>query len=225
MGTKNNNIVSRLVYENAKAAVIAAFAGTPGFDIAAYKLTQSYLRLEQALVTTKAQYTFPVLTNQGTPTNTEQRLNLQDSFVISHVGFFLLAPASATDATKIPQTYPDPLTFATGAAAAGVLYSGYLNISVNNNVLVPAWDLFRHYQTNQTQSSVAAGAPPPNAVLAQIDGGNDSFYAMEPNIIIVGSKNNVITINLPAAVATVDSNSRIVLIFRGILAQNSTVVS
>lgn len=217
MGTQNNNIISRLVYDNAKTAVMMAFAGQPGFDIAAYKLTQSFLRLEQPITNNKAQYTFQVLTNQGNPTNTEQRLNLQDSFVIAHVGVFVALPSSATDATYRLQTFPDPLIFTTGAAALGVLYNGYLNISVNNNVLVPSWDIYRHYCVNQTQSSVAQ--------LNQNAGGEDSFYAMEPNIILVGSKNNVLTINLPAAIATVDANSRIVLFLRGILAQNSTVVS
>lgn len=225
MGTQQNNIISRMVYENARQAVIMAFSNNVGFDISTYKLTQSYLRLEQALVTTKAQYTFPVQINQGTTTNTEQRLNLQDSFVISHVGLFVALPSSATDTTYRLQTYPDPLIFTTGATAMGTIYNGYFTISVNNNVLVPSWDLYRHYTVNQTQSSVAGATPPPNAVLNQNAGGEDSFFAMEPNIILVGSKNNILTITLPAAVATVDANSRLVLYLRGVLVQNSTSVS
>ena len=225
MGTQNNNIISRLVYENARAAVAAAFGSTPGFSLEAYKMTQSYLRLEQTITTTKAQYTFPILVNQGNPTTTEWRLNLQDSFVVAHVGVFLALPSSVTDATYRLQTYPDPLVFTTGAAALGIVYAGNLNLSVNNNVLIPAWDIYRHYVVNQTQASVAAVAPPPNAQLNQNNGGEDSFYAMEPNIILVGSKNNVLTVTLPSAVATVDANTRLVLLLRGILVQNSTVVS
>lgn len=225
MGTQNNNIISRLVYENARAAVANAFSSQPGFSLEAYKMTQSYLRLEQPVTTTKAQYTFPILVNQGNPTNTEWRLNLQDSFVISHVGVFLALPSGAADAAYRLQTYPDPLVFTTGAAALGIIYAGNLNVSVNNNMLIPAWDIYRHYVVNQTQASVAAVTPPPNAQLNQNNGGEDAFYAMEPNIILVGSKNNVLTVTLPQAVATVDANTRLILLLRGILVQNSTVVS
>ena len=52
------------------------------------------------------------------------------------------------------------------------------------------------------------------------------YYPVEPNIVFVGSKNNVITIDLPAAIGTLQASTapRIVVIFAGLLAQNCTPV-
>src|SRR5258708_4549985 len=84
----------------------------PYFDpVSAFRLSQSALRLEQPTVTSSATYLFPVLTNiqnQAQAFNTEIRLNIQDSFVPTHVGFFLALPSSGTDTTFKLMTYPNP---------------------------------------------------------------------------------------------------------------------
>lgn len=219
-----NNIQGRMNYENAQIALIKANANVPHFDVSAYKLTQSYLRMEAAAAVGPTTYNFLPLINQTPVNNTEQRLNLQDSFVISEIGVFLGLASGATDSSFIPQTFPDPLIFVTGAGQLKKLYSGQLKFSVNNNVLLPAWDVLRHYNAGQTQTSVAAATPPPNAQVNQKTG-DDGFYPMEPNLILVGSKNNQIQLTLPEGFTTVDSNTRIILMLRGILVQNSTVVS
>ena len=87
---------------------------------------------------------------------------------------------------------------------------------------MPNWDLFKHYNAPETQQTQALGVASP---ADQVRGSFDGFYPVEPNIVLIGSKNNVIAINLPAGLATVQANSRIVVIARGITAQNSTVVS
>lgn len=220
-----NNITARMNFENAQMALIKANSNVPRFDVGAYKLTQSYLRLEADAATGKTTYEFLPLINQGSPKNTEQRLNLQDSFVISEIGVFLGLAAGATDSAFIPQTYPDPLIFATSAGQYRKLYSGQLKFSVNNNVLLPSWDISRHYCVNQTQTDVAAAVPPPSAKLNQSNLANDGFYPMEPNLILVGSKNNQINLTLPEGFTTIDANTRIILVMRGVLVQNSTVVS
>jgi hypothetical protein len=220
-----NNITARMNYENAQAALVKAFGRTPGFNVSNFKITQSYLRMEALLVAGVTTYSFFPLINQSPINNTEQRLNLQDSFVISQIGMFLGAAASATDSTFVLQTYPDPLIFTTGAATLNGIYSGQLKISVNNDVLLTAWDITRHYNVNQTQTSVAAATPPPNAQVGQTKLAEDGLYAMEPNIILVGSKNNQIQVTLPTGLGAIGSNYRLVLFLRGHLIQNSTVVS
>lgn len=109
MGNQINNVVGRLIYENAYNAAVAAFGESA---LSTMKLTDSYLRLEQNIVAGKTQYNFPILVNNSSQTNTEQRLNLQDSFVVAQFGFFVANPASATDAAYILQTFPDPIVFA-----------------------------------------------------------------------------------------------------------------
>ncbi len=218
-----NNIAARINYDNARKTLMSANAGDDNFDINKYKLTQSYLRLEQLLVVGQTLYQFRVLVNENQPTffNTEQRLNLQDSFIPSEVGFFIGFPSSATDDTWKPLSYVSP-TFTANDAQYQKLYNGKLQLSVNNNILIPAWDTYRHYYAPQTQQTAALGAGSP---MDQINGNQDGFYPMEPNVALIGSKNIVINFQTVTGLTAVDTFSRVVLWFRGILAQNSTSVS
>lgn len=222
-----SNVNQRETFNNAVASLQNAFFDVPGFDARNYKLTEGYLRSEVALVAGVTNYKFNIMVNENQPQpfNTEKRLNLQDSFVASSLAILLLAPSSGTDATALPLTYPDPLAFTTvgSAAATRTLYNGSLNVTVNNNVLIPAWDAYRHYYVPETQA--AAAIPDVSPVLQNQVNGFDAFFPNEPNIVFVGSKNNNINLVLPAGIATIHPNSRAILWVRGILAQNTTVVS
>lgn len=218
----------RMVYENAKIAVNKAFSdlkdrfGNPINISDVCKLTKSTYRFEQPLVVGSTQYQFPVLAQQAIFANTETRLLQQDSAVIYQLGVFIGAPASATDAAFIPDAYPNPLKYGANAVPANALYSGNLSITVNNDILIPNWDLLAHYNAPETQATAlpAAGSP-----IDQFRGCHDGFVAMEPNVVLIGSKNNVININLPVGLTAVLTNSRVIVITRCIVAQNSTVVS
>ena len=197
----------------------------PSFDaVSAFRLSQSVLRLEQPQNNNSTQYLFPVLTNiqnQAQAFNTEIRLNIQDSFVPTHVGFFLAFPASTVDTTFKLLTYPNPVISA-NPVQEQAFYNGTMSIMINNVQYTQKWDLWRHWQTNQTQQTAPLGAGSPED---QFCGADDGFYPMQPFILLIGSQNIVVNINLPAPPTAVDANSRLVLMFRGILAQNSTVVN
>jgi hypothetical protein len=221
-----NTISARWVYENGLKLVIAA-----QLDPDVVKLTQSDLILEQQLTTGLTQYTFPVLNNQqgpsGTIFNTEVRLNQQDSLIVSSIGFYLCKPTSAVDATFVVQTYPNNQVFTTAgtAAAAETMYNSYMKIVVNNDVVMPLWHLSRHRMVPQTQQTpLITGVENANQY-AQIDLATDGRYPNEPNMIFVGSKNTVITINLPAVLAAVETFERGRLHYQGLLAQNSTIIT
>lgn len=216
-----DNINARLVFSNAIASIKKAFKDVPNFDIRKFKLTQSFIRLELALVSGQSSYRFNLLSNQTAQFNTEQRLNLQDSFVPDSVGFFQALPTSSTDITFKPLTYANPFLF-TNPLSHQSLYNGQLSIMINNNNIIPNWDLWRHWVSPQTQQTAAAGAGSP---IDELHGNNDGFWPMEPNVVLIGSKNYQINVSLPAPTGTMDTNSRMILYFRGILAQNSTVVS
>ncbi len=212
-----NTQAARMVYENSQRALIKAF---PGMDISKFKCTQSFLRLELALSTQVTRYQFQILNQtSGSQFNTEQRLNLQDSFVVSSLAVLLGKPSGATDTAFELDTYANGTKY-TNAAAINAIYNATLQIAVNNDVIVPAWDIQRHFYRPQTQLTAAVNSPVDQKRLAE-----DAFYAVEPNVTCIGSKNTVITINLPAALSAVDANSRIIVFLRGVLAQNSTVVS
>lgn len=216
-----SQIGARLVFDNAKALI-----GNAGFSVGQAVLSQSYIRSEIALTTNTTSYHIPVLVNDtqtsASSFNTENRLQLQDAFVVSSIFVGVAAPASATDTEFKPLTYNNAQVFSGAGEADALLslYNGNLSWVVNNRQIIPSWDLFRHYWVPQTQEATQAGA---NTGIDQIDS-DAGFYPMEPNAVLVGSKNNQISINLPSALAAVKASSRLVVIFRGILAQNVTPV-
>jgi len=218
---------TRLAFEKAKQAINSA-----GFSLGQAVLSQSYLRLEVALSTTITNYQFPVLTNDvsssnTTSFNTEQRLNLQDAFVCSSMGLFFAVPSSSTASNYRLFTYPSPITFSASNTATSLLnwYNSSLTLTVNNRQIVPAYDLYRHYFVPQQQAQTAPYyAANTQAFVDQNDGSENAFYPIEPAWVLVGSKQNSLQVQLPQAMAAVETNSRAILILRGHLAQNVTPV-
>jgi hypothetical protein len=197
----------------------------PNFDpVVAFRLSQSALRLEQPCVNTSTQYNFPVLINiqnQAAAFNTEIRLQQQDSFIPTHIGFFLALPSSSIDTTFKLMTYPNPVVL-TNAIQMQSYYNGTMSIMINNVQYTQKWDLWRHWKTEQTQQTAPIGAGSPED---QFSADDDGFYPMQPFILLIGSQNIQLNINLPVSPTAVDANSRLVILMRGILAQNSTVVN
>lgn len=195
------------------------------------KLSQSEIRLEVGLDANKSAFVFGVTPNQANSSNTvfltEQRLNLQDTFCINEYGIFVGFPPAVDSALWQLQTHGNPLVF-TGANVAseidGTLFNnGNFQMNCNNDVIMPYRGLFNHWYRAQTQQTAAFGAGSP---LDQIRGAEDGMITDEPNLVLVGSKNYVPQINLKKSMATgTFTTERAILMFRGILAQNSTVVS
>ena len=213
---------ARLVFDNAKNLVNNA-----GFSAGQAVLSQSYIRSEVAMSTSTTSYQIPILVNSvGARSNfaTNNLLNLQDAFVVSSIGVFVSIPAASTTTAFPLYTYPNASAFTTSGAAAALynLYNGKLSVVVNNRQIVPAWDLYRHLYVPQTQQGAAATA----TTIDENDATEFGYYPVEPNIVLVGSKNNVISLELPGAISTLQASTapRIVVIMRGILAQNVTPV-
>ena len=214
-----------MVYRNALRAMADA-----GVDPKKAILSQSYLRLERLLSTSTTNYQFGVLVNdapQGsTIRSTEIRLNLQDAFYVGSVQLFTFNTTNATDTNFTLITYPNRFVYTTAGAAQALynLYNGYISLTVNNRIITPNWDVYRHIQVDQTQQNAALAS---GVNIDQVNGADSTGFACEPNWVLIGSKNNVLQINLPAAVGTLQAASvtGIAIILRGVLAQNVTVVS
>jgi hypothetical protein len=152
---------------------------------------------------------------------------LQDAFVISgiFVGFANTAD-NTTSAFKI-NTYPSAINSGSQAAATSMftLFNGSLQLTVNNRQILTQFPLTNCLYIPQTQGLVANSTTPFNAI-DQNDQFASATYPMEPNIVLVGSKNNVCQVVLPAAIGTLPTAGapRLVVIFTGILAQNCTPV-
>jgi hypothetical protein len=216
---------SRMAYDKAKEAINNA-----GFSAGQAVLSQGYIRTEVALSTTKTSYQFPILVNDninGTSFNTSNLLNLQDAFYVSSFGLFFAKPSSSTDTTFQLVTYPNANIFSTANTASSLYtwYNSSLQLVVNNRQIIPSYDLYRHYSVPQQQTT--SNADYLSSAISykdQQDGGVSGFYPVEPGWVLVGSKNNTLTVNLPQAMTAVESNSRAILVFRGHLAQNVTPV-
>lgn len=237
--SNKTSVGQRLNFLNASAAIKRA-----GLNPGRAVLSPSYLRLE-TLINASSSPTnlrFDVLVNENTQQftfPTQQKLNLQDAFVCSSIGLYLGCPASNTDSTFRLLTYPSVGNIsgtaanftAAQAAAAQVIYNGFMSLTINQRTILPYWDLARHLDIPRTQASaVSATAVAPTAPIHlnddALDLGNDGQYPCEPNIIFSGAKKHELTITLPSAVASYPTNGiRVVLLLRGILAQNVTSVN
>lgn len=193
------------------------------------ELTMGEVRFEVQLNAANNIFTFGVTPNQANTNNvvfnTEKRLPLQDSICGTTAQLFITKPASQTATTHQLRTYGNTQDFTAAAAAAieSTFYShGNFTFKRNNKVLVPYWGLKNWWYRPQTQQTAALGAGSPND---QIRGVEDAANAEEPNLVFIGSSNNIPQIELPSNMATVDEFTRAVLIIQGPYAQNSTVVN
>ena len=225
-----NSMSARLTFENARNLL----GQTVGMAAAqAARLTSSYVRAEVNIATNLATYQIQTLSNQPNNANviynTERRIQLQDWFIASQIGVFLGAPSSASDATFKLLSFPDPsvLTTSGAAAAAYALYNGYLNLTIDNNVVMPEWDIDRHLVIPRTQPAANADYTTSGInYVGSRNGSVDGYYPCEPNLIFNGAANLDFKLVLPSAIATAQANgfSRIIVIMRGVKAQNVTSV-
>jgi len=219
---------ARLVYENGKHAIMSIKdpqTGLPMYSLEHAKLTQSFIRSEATLSTSLASYKFPIKINdQGANSSVNNKLlQLQDLFVVSSIGLFLAN--ATTPAQETLETWNDPKIFTTGAASLQSVYNGLLALSINNNIIVPGWDTIRHKLVPITQTGTNVGYTASGVNLADsFNGSVDGFYPCEPNWLISGGANVDFTLQLPAAPSTLDANTNVILVLRGILAQNVTTV-
>lgn len=212
-----NQISSRLVFQNGKNAIKRA-----GLNPANAVLSQSFLRFELAMSLTQTTYQFDTLVNENAAnfnSVTSFKLNLQDAFVTSGIGLFWADNNVLTDANYPLYSFDDQTTWP--LADAWGLYNGNLQLTVNQRTILTGWDTTRHYNAPQYQEhTLTKGVNE----LALDDYG---FYPVEPNVVMVGSKKNVLQLVLPQALQTLPKSGkgRIVCIFRGLLAQNVTPVN
>lgn len=231
-----NNASARMSYEIAQQILFNSWIDSFKGDTVACrnwvngrKLSQHEIRLEVELNTANNRFVFGVTANQANSTNvifnTENRLTLQDSLVVSEYAIFVAQPTSRTDTAYLLNTYGNTQVFAAADAAAldSTFYSnGFLSTKVNNDVIIPYRGLFNHWYKPQTQQTAALG---PGAPKDQIRGAEDGFITQEPNLLLIGSKNYQPEIVLPGALASAAAFERAILVYRGILAQNSTVIN
>jgi hypothetical protein len=189
-------------------------------------IVDAAVRMEATMAANQQSFTF-YPGQGGTPTNTEQRLSLNDGFSIFEIGVFVADPASATDTQYKLFSYPNATQFATSNVANslnGFYNNGVLNISKDQVNYLENYPLYNHRYVPEVQEGLTygyttSGATVPNG-LDSFNGLSDGFAPLASFINITGRDTLTVNIQLPAGLQAAETNQRVVLVFRGYKAYN-----
>ena len=205
-------------------------------------LSQSYLRAETQL-SNLSTYNFYVQRGQvANPLVTEQLLELNDQFVITHFRIALrwIDPTTTGVPTPTEQLnaqeylYADPTKFTSTSANAASIYNGNIAFIIDRKQFLPAFPVNAFYRVPTTQSNAflatagTTGTPAAtftgNTGVNGYDNGLFGFYVSEPTLID-GRQTLDISLNLGASVniATIGTDPMVYATFetRGYLVVNS----
>lgn len=205
-------------------------------------LSQSYLRAETQL-SNLSTYNFYVQRGQvAAPLVTEQLLELNDQFVITHfrVSLRYIDPTTTAAPTATEQLnaqqylYADPTVFTSTSANAKSIYNGNLSFIIDRKQFLPSFPVNAFYRVPTTQSGAflatagTTGTPAAtftgNTGVNGYDNGLFGFYVSEPTLID-GRQTLDISLNLGASVsiATIGTDPMVyaTLETRGYLVVNS----
>lgn len=205
-------------------------------------LSQSYLRAETQL-SNLSTYNFYVQRGQvANPLVTENLLELNDQFVITHFRISLrwIDPTTTGVPTATEQLnaqqylYADPIKFTSTSANAAAIYNGNLSFIIDRKQFLPSFPTNAFYRVPTTQSNAflatagTTGTPAAtftgNTGVNGYDNGLFGFYVSEPTLID-GRQTLDITLNLGASVsiATIGTDPMVYATFetRGYLVVNS----
>lgn len=249
-------LLNRDLRENFKVAKIALgkeFKVDPN-KIPDEALTQGFIRTPVNILTNVSNMKFPISTLdvasvQNAPATPLQNLvDSVDAFVAGQMGYYLQYISYTTNYQNfdftvgnswMPITYPSPyynnVSTTNLYLGTSLFWLGYMTIQVNDLVLYKKWDLMRHLMAPRTQATPAVGiTPSPQLqVFNNFDGGNDSFYPMEPLPVFSGSRQNLVQIflpsNVPATIGPFNNSTynvnfimQAVIHFRGVNCQNGS---
>lgn len=164
------------------------------------RLTQSSLFLTKPINPNVTTYTFDVLETQTASLQADEiRLNLNDEFIITQIGMYLVGNINGTPGRLLFTTPPYELN-ATTADKLSDFYNGAFKIAINNIVYMEKWDTYKHKVVGTTQfQSFQVGVAVPPAVAEQ-NLAKDGMYGVEPMITLSGAKKNDLVLQLPAAI-------------------------
>jgi hypothetical protein len=175
----------------------------------AVRLTQSTLFFMQKIDGTKSAYSFPVLENDnsnGGINPHEIRLNQNDEFVMTSMGFFLVAQkyTGGVEAPVVLVGGQKLLTYAPIEAGAATdtltpMYDGFARIGVNNIVFVDKWGTRKCEKVQRTQwnNQIAVGLN--GATSPSFEADSDGLVVLAPTVTLSGAKKNEISLILPEA--------------------------
>jgi hypothetical protein len=222
-----NQIALRNAFKNVKA-IYAQNGRTP-------IVTPSDLRLENPIQQNVNFYQFYALQSESNPlfangtSNTELRLNTNDSFWSVLGGLYLGDPSAAADAEYQLYSYPNTTAFAAAAPAYEMFFNNStFDISINNVQYIQKFLTSRFRNVPQTQAGngfgVNDGTTPlvTSTVQDQFDGNESGMTALGSLVEISGQRKIDIKMNVPTGLSVAPNTAdRLVFVIRGFLALNA----
>ena len=157
-------------------------------EFAGRKLTPSYLRLEAEITNSSNKLSFKTFVGDSTTVYaTERRLDRNDSFIASELGFFLIKQDVANGKTNARRVaYPNITVF--GAAAAADLMAlyetGKLKVNVAREDKFVALDIARFLHIPETQQTGATNYDETSS--------KSGFVHLTPQLVLDGNGTNEI---------------------------------
>jgi hypothetical protein len=204
-----------------------------GKDVPFSSMSESDLRLEIALAS-QSSIRFNVLANVGTTLASEIRLNLNDAFVITHIGLRVAKVAAASPTAnqvvnKKMYCNPNPFVFdgAAGDVNIAAIYNSSFSFEVNKVKYIPNLSTHNFLRYGDMQEGSATGI---NATPTTVRQANDSLpnglfgYWECDEMIITGTQDIVPLISLPAGFSSSFTETNevnyAILLLKGYLLQN-----
>lgn len=167
------------------------------------RLTQSTLFLTKPISPTTTVYNFDVLESQTqTLENGEIRLNLNDEYIITQIGFYL--QGRITDERGVDSGKKVLLTYAPfqntwqEAIKVASFYEGAFQIAVNNIIYLDKYDTRKNeVQPISQNQSLLAGTN--SAMVDAANFSENGLYGTEPLLTLSGAKKNTLQLTLPSA--------------------------
>lgn len=232
MKIKATGLRSRDIFNTAKGKYDSKYGKQAGIVI-----TQSYLRLQSAALTTQSSIDFGVLVNElasgaNTVDASEKRLSLVDNFIITEMRVSLLKVLTGDTASiSTPNQFPNEYKFTGSGEAKNLMavYNGNLQAIINGETILDSWDISRHYRVGVAQEGLAASSNATVNLYAadEHDSASYGFYPVTPQIELRGNAKNKLRINLPVSVnlAGTGSANYVILECRGLLVQNGSAIA
>jgi len=180
----------------------------------------SYIRVEQVIKNGRPTIEFSVVKDNNSDTVTERKIDRNDRFVITHLGFFLAKRKAGLEGVEVLHTFPNLVEFADDAANfigahLESVYQGNFGLSVGQTKYLESLDMLRFRHVPDTQKSAAG-----NHSSFNLDAG---LVELTPQIMLDGSQKNSLTVTCPFPAGAkvqntvADTSNLLVLFARGYL--------
>lgn len=171
----------------------------------------SFLRLEQS-AGTGSSYSFKLLKEDGTPNITERRLDKNDAFVVTDLGFYIGYQATSIE-DMVLYTNPTDQILTTNPENLYSVYNGHLSVTINQTVYLEAHSMLQHLNVGVAQDGMhMINGQATTAYTASSFNGKISGRTELPiELTLSGRQKNEIKLDLPTA-TTINGNATTYLV-------------